>query len=95
MTESSLLSEGSRLGPYEITGRIGAGGMGEVFRAHAGRVFADRLILSRSSAAVQPPETHRVWRLTRRRTLAGQVQLAGHPRATARTTSAAQNSIYQ
>jgi serine/threonine protein kinase len=27
------LSSGTRLGPYEIVSRIGAGGMGEVFRA--------------------------------------------------------------
>ena len=27
------LTVGGRLGPYEITGAIGAGGMGEVFRA--------------------------------------------------------------
>ncbi len=33
-----ILSSGSRLGPYEIVGALGAGGMGEVFRARDTRL---------------------------------------------------------
>src|ERR1700736_849126 len=32
------LESGSRLGPYEITGAVGAGGMGEVYRARDTRL---------------------------------------------------------
>ena len=33
-----LFSEGTRLGPYQITAPIGAGGMGEVYKAHDTRL---------------------------------------------------------
>ncbi len=33
-----MLSTGTKLGPYEITGAIGAGGMGEVYRARDSRL---------------------------------------------------------
>src|SRR5438552_9678387 len=40
-TEQSNLPRGSHLGPYEITTSIGAGGMGEVFRARDTRLNRD------------------------------------------------------
>lgn len=36
-----LLSAGTRLGPYEIVSLIGAGGMGEVYRAKDPRIGRD------------------------------------------------------
>jgi serine/threonine protein kinase len=35
------IATGTKLGPYEITGAIGAGGMGEVYRAHDPKLGRD------------------------------------------------------
>jgi serine/threonine protein kinase/Tol biopolymer transport system component len=39
--QSNSLGPGTRLGPYEVVSQIGAGGMGEVFRAHDPRLNRD------------------------------------------------------
>jgi serine/threonine protein kinase len=35
------LIQGTRLGPYEVTGPLGAGGMGEVYRARDTKLHRD------------------------------------------------------
>ena len=54
------LEAGTRLGPYEIVSRIGAGGMGEVYRARDPRLGREVAIkVLPSSVAADPSRLHR------------------------------------
>ena len=57
------LSAGTRLGPYEITGPLGAGGMGEVYRAHDSRLNRDVAIKTLPAALAD--DANRMARLQR------------------------------
>src|ERR1017187_3458792 len=50
------LTSGSRLGPYEITGPLGAGGMGEVYRARDTKLNRDVAIKVLPPAFAQDAE---------------------------------------
>src|ERR1043166_232891 len=57
------LSAGARLGPYEVVGPLGAGGMGEVYRARDGALNRDVAIKILTDAFAGDPD--RVARFTR------------------------------
>jgi serine/threonine protein kinase len=46
------LANGTRLGPYDLLGAIGAGGMGEVYKARDTRL--DRIVAIRSFGRSSP-----------------------------------------
>jgi eukaryotic-like serine/threonine-protein kinase len=57
------LSEGTRLGPYEIVAPLGAGGMGEVYRARDPRL--GRSVAIKILPAAFSTDTERLWRFER------------------------------
>ncbi len=62
------LKPGTRLGPYEILGPIGAGGMGEVYRARDERLSRDVAVKVLPSSFVADPERLRRFELEARAT---------------------------
>jgi Tol biopolymer transport system component len=52
------LAAGTKLGPYEITGTLGAGGMGEVYRARDTRLGRDVAIKVVAGEMAHRPELH-------------------------------------
>ena len=71
---SDALAPGTRLGPYEIGGMIGAGGMGQVYRARDPRLGRDVAIKTLSGAEAADPE-----RVRRFETEAGAAGTLDHP----------------
>jgi len=67
------ISVGSRLGPYEIKGPLGAGGMGEVYRARDTRLGRDVAV------KVLPPSTTDEGRLQRFEQEARATAALNHP----------------
>ena len=45
------VAPGSRIGPYEVVGSLGAGGMGEVYRARDARLNRDVAVKIKSTSA--------------------------------------------
>jgi serine/threonine protein kinase len=72
--EEMMLSSGTKLGPYEITGAIGAGGMGEVYRAHDTQLARDVAIKVLPANFVNDPE-----RLSRFQREARMLAALNHP----------------
>jgi eukaryotic-like serine/threonine-protein kinase len=68
------LTSGTRIGPYEIQSPLGAGGMGEVYRARDGRLGRDVAIKVLPEAFAQDKE-----RLRRFETEARAVAALNHP----------------
>ncbi|HEY7856444.1 MAG TPA: serine/threonine-protein kinase, partial [Terriglobales bacterium] len=54
-----MLAPGTRLGPYVIAGPLGAGGMGEVYRAHDSRLQREVAIKVLPAALAHDPEALR------------------------------------
>lgn len=71
------LAIGTRLGPYEILSTLGAGGMGEVYRAHDARLQRDVAIKVIPKAFAGDPD--RLARLEREARALAALKRCGSP----------------
>jgi len=55
-TDAGMLERSARLGPYEVLGRLGAGGMGEVYRARDTRLGREVAVKVLPEALARDPE---------------------------------------
>ena len=69
-----MIAAGTKLGPYEIAGAIGAGGMGEVYQAHDTKLGRDVAIKVLPEAFAHDPE-----RLSRFQREAKMLAALNHP----------------
>ena len=83
------LTPGTRLGPYEIAAPLGAGGMGEVYRARDTRL--DRIVADQSAARTSFLDTRKLKQRFEREARA--ISALNHPTFAAFTTSARQDGI--
>ena len=74
LVESGMLKLGAKLGPYEILGPLGAGGMGEVYRARDSKLGRDVAIKVLPTNFVNDPE-----RLSRFQREARMLAALNHP----------------
>ncbi len=63
------LTAGTKLGPYEVIGAVGAGGMGEVYRARDTRLGRDVAIKILPRSVSDDPD--RLWRFAQEARAAG------------------------
>ena len=88
------LAPGARLGPYEIVGQIGAGGMGEVHRARDTKLQRDVAVkILPEEVAADPERMSRLEREARVLAALNHPNIAAHPVSTAGVFTAGQPTI--